>query len=142
MLAANWQRPRHGRPVVVRAVHSSRSSCQASQNNGGCPVQNNLSQFVARDQIFVEIRGAESIDLTKLADELATLRAQMWKESEGKSEMIQATAAIASAEEAARASDRSSVLQHLKKAGQWALDIASRVGTNLVSAALKKVLVD
>ena len=105
-------------------------------------MQNNLSHFVARDQIFVEYRGAEGIDLSKLADELATLRAQMWKESEGKSEMIQATAAIASAEEAARASDRTSVLQHLKKAGQWALDMAAKVGTNLASALLKKVLVD
>ena len=46
--------------------------------------------------------------------------------------------AIAAAEQAANAGDKQGVLRHLKNAGKWAADIASKIGVNVASELIKK----
>ncbi|WPD24013.1 MAG: pentapeptide repeat-containing protein [Candidatus Electrothrix scaldis] len=46
---------------------------------------------------------------------------------------------VAKAEQAARQEDESTMRQHLKSAGQWALDCAQQIGTDVVTEYLKKM---
>jgi uncharacterized protein YjbI with pentapeptide repeats len=48
---------------------------------------------------------------------------------------------IAKAEQAARQQDEQTMQQHLKNAGQWALDCAQKVGTDVLTEYLKKVTI-
>ena len=82
---------------------------------------------------------ASSIDLAKLADELAQLRAAM-KQEATEPEHDVATGNVAMAEKAAKAEDGPKVLEYLKAAGQWALDTATKVGVGVAEAALTKAI--
>ena len=46
---------------------------------------------------------------------------------------------VAKAEQAARQEDEPTMQQHLKNAGQWALDCAQKIGTDVVTEYLKKM---
>ena len=46
---------------------------------------------------------------------------------------------VAKAEQAARQKDEPTMRQHLKSAGQWALDCAQKIGTDVVTEYLKKI---
>lgn len=46
---------------------------------------------------------------------------------------------VAKAEQAARQEDEATMQQHLKNAGQWALDCAQKIGTDVVTEYLKKM---
>ena len=71
---------------------------------------------------------ASSIDLAKLADELAQLRAAM-KQEATEPEHDVATGNVAMAEKAAKAEDGPKVLEYLKAAGQWAWTPPPRSGS-------------
>jgi hypothetical protein len=88
-------------------------------------------------QIWQQSQG--DIDLVALTGELATLRKAMRKEAEEPSH-DKSVAEIGLAEEAAQKADGPSVLKHLKGAGKWALEIASKIGVNLATEAIKKSL--
>ena len=47
---------------------------------------------------------------------------------------------IAKAEKAAKEGDGPKVLEYLKAAGKWALDIAIKVGSSVASAAITKAI--
>jgi hypothetical protein len=79
---------------------------------------------------------ATNLDLSKLADELAVLRATMRTEAHSAEEDA-ALGAVAEAETAARAGDRTRALERLKAAGKWALDVATKVGVEIATTALK-----
>jgi len=79
------------------------------------------------------------IDLSRLAEELSTLRQAMKKEAI-EPEQDEAVAEVGKAERAAKAKDASKVAEYLKSAGKWALDIAKAVGVPLATEALKKSL--
>ncbi|HEY2961400.1 MAG TPA: hypothetical protein VGJ37_03240 [Pyrinomonadaceae bacterium] len=49
-----------------------------------------------------------------------------------------AVGAIAAAESAAKKGDEKSVLDHLKNAGQWAMEIGLKVGVPVAIEAIKK----
>ncbi len=83
--------------------------------------------------------GSYNPDLEALSGELATLRNAMRKEAE-KPPHDKAVAEVGAAEEAAENGDGASVLQHLKNAGNWALDVATKIGVNVASEALKQSL--
>lgn len=82
---------------------------------------------------------AANIDLTALRDELSRLRHKMRQESTSP-EHDTATGEIAAAENAAQNGDESSVLEHLKRAGTWALDVATKIGEKVAVAAIKRAL--
>jgi len=95
----------------------------------------------AHDMTFNQLWNATSqdIDLAKLASELATLREGMRKQ-EKSAEHALAIGEIAGAEIAAKRGDGPTVLQHLKKAGKWALSCAEKIGVGLAVVALKKAI--
>lgn len=81
----------------------------------------------------------ESIDLTSLAKELSQLRQEMRKIATDAEHDI-SIGSIAMAEAAAEAGDGPTALQHLAKAGKWALNAATNIGTGIAVAALKAAL--
>jgi hypothetical protein len=82
---------------------------------------------------------ASSIDLQALATELALLRTELRKYAHD-IEHDQALASVASAEAAAKQSDGPTTLKHLKSAGKWALDTATKIGTTVAAKAIQSAL--
>lgn len=95
----------------------------------------------AHDMNFHQIwnNSKEKIDLSKLANELSLLREKM-KEESAKPEHDISVGAVASAEVAAKDGDGPKVFESLAKAGQWALDVAVKIGVGLATQALKTAL--
>lgn len=95
----------------------------------------------AHDITFQQIwqQSASKIDLASLGRELARLRAAMRAEASDPEHDI-AIGEVAAAEKAAREGNGPIVLEHLRKAGGWALDIATTIGVGVATAALKTSL--
>lgn len=79
----------------------------------------------------------QKLDLPKLVDDLSKLRGEMKKQS-SEPEHDVAVGEIAAAEAAAKAGDEKSVLDHLKNAGQWALEVGMKIGVPVAIEAIKK----
>ena len=84
----------------------------------------------------VDNKTINEIDLVKLGEELTKLRNEL-NTLARKPEQFSEMGEIASAEVAAKSGDRSKVLKHLCKAGQWALDVATKIGVTVAAAAIK-----
>lgn len=93
----------------------------------------------AHDMTFNQLGSQieKSVDLMQLANELSKLRQAMMKESTEVEHSI-AVGEIAKAEQAAQSKDSSKIAEHLKSAGKWALDIASKIGVPIAVEALKR----
>jgi hypothetical protein len=78
-----------------------------------------------------------SIDMTTLATELYRLRMEAKKVAIEPEHDI-AVSEIAKAEQAAKEGQESKVMEHLKSAGKWALDVATKIGTGIALEAIKK----
>lgn len=83
--------------------------------------------------------GQGDINLGSLAQELPVLRAAMRKEA-AEPAHDKAVAAVAEAEEAAKDNDGPGVMGQLHKAGKWAWEMATKLGLNVATEALKKAL--
>jgi len=79
----------------------------------------------------------QSVDLVSLADQLSQLRAAMRKEAVDP-EHDNSVAAIGGAEKSARAGDTTNVVKYLGLAGKWALDAATKLGTDVAVEAIKQ----
>jgi hypothetical protein len=77
-----------------------------------------------------------SQDTAELARELALLRAEL-KARATEPEQDLEIAEIAAAQVAAQKNDGPTALKHLAKAGKWALDVATTIGTNIAVAAIR-----
>lgn len=86
------------------------------------------------NQIWMQLD--EEYDLEKLADELSILRLAM-KEKSTQPDHDIAIGEVSYAENAAREGDGPKSLEHLKKAGSWAFDIATKIGVTVAATALK-----
>jgi hypothetical protein len=95
----------------------------------------------AHNMTFQQVwnQGQGDIDLPHLAADLVKLRSAMKAEAT-LPEHDTAVGAVAAAETAAKQGDGPTVIQHLKSAGKWALDTATKIGTTVASAALKASL--
>ena len=82
---------------------------------------------------------ASDLDLPRLAVELVTLRQALVGEMKS-AEHGMSLGQVAAAEAAASKGDGPTVIKHLKGAGQWALDVATKLGLAIASEALKKSL--
>jgi hypothetical protein len=94
-------------------------------------------QAEAHDFTQVSNQTLGSIDMTALAAELSRLRAEARKEATEPEHDI-AISEIAKAEQAAKEGQSSKVMEHLKAAGKWALDVATKLGTSVALEAIKK----
>ena len=79
---------------------------------------------------------AAGIELPALASELALLRAELRKLATDV-EHDQAVANIGSAEVAAKKNDGEGTFRYLKAAGKWALDTATKIGTQVAVKAIE-----
>lgn len=79
------------------------------------------------------------LDLKSLASELETLRKAMRQEATDAQHDV-AIGEVAAAQTAASAGDGPKAIEHLRNAGKWALDIASKIGVGVATAALKSGL--
>jgi ribosomal protein L18 len=80
---------------------------------------------------------SNSIDLLSLSSELSELRAKL-KEKATDTEHDIAVGSLALAEQAAKKGDGPKTLEYLAKAGKWALDAATQIGTTVAAEAIKK----
>jgi hypothetical protein len=78
-----------------------------------------------------------SIDLANLAEELSRLRKEMKNEAVEPEHDI-AVSEIAKAEQASRSGNGAKAIEHLKSAGNWALDAATKIGTTVAAEVIKK----
>ena len=95
----------------------------------------------ASDMTFQQIWHQEQmkIDLVTLQTDLALLRQAMRREAISLDHDL-AIGEIAGAEEAAKRQDGPAVIKHLKQAGKWALDVATKIGVSVASEALKTAI--
>jgi hypothetical protein len=95
----------------------------------------------AHDIQFTQVWNRLSADtnLSALADDLGKLRTAMRERANEPREDL-ALAEVSQAQLAATAGDGPKALSHLAKAGQWALGIATAIGANLATAAIKSAL--
>lgn len=94
----------------------------------------------AHDMTFNQLwnRYKEDVNLATLANELELFRRKITTKADDSVEAAIAGGEIAKAELAAKQNDGPSVMQHLKSAGNWALDFATSVGSSLVAEVIKK----
>jgi hypothetical protein len=79
----------------------------------------------------------KTVDLEKLANERGKLREAMTQEAKETSHYL-AVGEGAKAEEAAKAKASSKVVESLKAAGKWTLDVATKIGVSLATDVLKQ----
>ena len=79
---------------------------------------------------------AHQLDLPQLARELETLRQELKRQATTR-EQDSAVAAVGAAAEAAEQGDGPEALGRLQRAGKWALDAATAIGTAVAAAAIK-----
>jgi hypothetical protein len=94
-------------------------------------------EATAHDFTQISNQTLGSIDMTALAAELSRLRAEARKDAV-EPEHDMAVSDIAKAEQAAKEGQPSAVVQHLKSAGSWALDVATKIGTSVAVEAIKR----
>ncbi|MBV8852035.1 MAG: hypothetical protein JOY91_01480, partial [Sinobacteraceae bacterium] len=79
---------------------------------------------------------ASQTDLKVLAVQLDQLRVELLKAARDASH-YEAVAAVAKAEEATKKGETASVFSNLKDAGEWALDMASKIGASVAAKAIE-----
>jgi hypothetical protein len=95
------------------------------------------AQNISFNQIWSQV--GSGVDLVNLARELGQMRTEMRKTAQGDPEQDLAVAEIAHAEIAAKSNDGPGALEHLRKAGSWALDVAKSIGAGVAVLAIKSV---
>ena len=88
-------------------------------------------------QVYQE--AATNLDLPKLAKELSELRGTLQQEASNANE-YRALTAVAEAEEAAEKGNGAKALERLKVAGQWTLDVATRIGIPVAQKAIQSAI--
>ena len=95
----------------------------------------------AENMTFNQIwnKSAPGIDIDQLAHELTMLRTALTKQASEPDHFV-ALGAVAAAEKAAKSGDGPGALQHLKAAGTWVWDVATKIGIGVATAAAKGAL--
>ncbi|MFJ2546601.1 hypothetical protein ACIOVF_09070 [Pseudomonas sp. NPDC087612] len=84
-------------------------------------------------------QAASNLDLPTLASELSTLRSSMRSQAT-EVEHDLAVASIGAAEVAAKKQDGAGALEHLKSAGKWAFDVATKIGVGVAAKAIETAI--
>jgi tetratricopeptide (TPR) repeat protein len=80
-----------------------------------------------------------NFDLHALVADLERLKDQLYSEAADPGQ-IHVVGEIESAKRAAARSDQTALVNHLRASGQWALEVATRVGTSVAEAAIRAAL--
>lgn len=118
----------------VKELHmgDNYSAGQAGAMGPGAQASNMTFQ-----QIWNQTR--DSLDLQTLARELGRLNDALRSEAK-EPEHQMAIGAISAAQAEAKRGNGPKSLEYLKKAGAWAFDVATKIGVNVASGAMKSVL--
>jgi hypothetical protein len=84
-------------------------------------------------------QAAAGIDMLALASELTALRVSM-RQQATEIEHDQATACVGAAESAAKKQNVTGALGHLKTAGTWAFEVATKIGTSIAAKAIQTAI--
>lgn len=84
-------------------------------------------------------RPAKAVELAALAEELSMLRSQLTRTAQNDQDR-EAAGAIAEAEKCAKSGDREKTTHYLAKAGSWALQAATAIGTAVAAEAIKNAI--
>lgn len=106
-----------------------------SAGQAGAMGPNAHAENMTFNQIWNQSSG--KINLPDLAKELGILRAEMLKEAKEPQDYSD-IGNLSTAETAAQQGDGPKALQHLAKAGKWALDVATKIGVAVAAAAIKE----
>lgn len=87
----------------------------------------------ARAENFTQNSG---IEIAELADAIARLRVAMAAEATEGDQYI-ALGSVAAAEKEAKAGNKEKAVEYLKSAGKWALDMAQKIGVNVITKAIQ-----
>jgi len=95
----------------------------------------------AHDMTFNQIwaESTSNIDIHQLGRELAELRSGLSKQASEPDHFV-ALGEVAAAEKAAKDGDGPRALEHLKRAGTWVWDVATKIGIGVATAAAKSAL--
>lgn len=99
------------------------------------PHASGIASQVSFQQVWAQNQG--TIDLQGLAKELATLRGALRQRATEPEQDI-AVGQVAAAEAAAKKGDGPKMLEHLKSAGMWVLDVAKDIGVEIAAAVIRK----
>lgn len=102
-------------------------------------VEGSTGVIIGNANSMVLNQGFDNQDLENLASELSQLRAEMKRQSQTVEEDI-ALGSIAKAEIAAKDGDKSGVVKHLKDAGKWAFDVATKIGVSVAAKAIEQLI--
>ncbi|MDY7089719.1 MAG: hypothetical protein SYR96_32020 [Actinomycetota bacterium] len=83
--------------------------------------------------------GSAGIDINSLVNELAQLRLHL-RDHAQTPEQDESVAAVNRAQDSAAKGDGPGTLQHLRRAGKWALTGATTIGTGVAAAAIKSAM--
>ena len=89
----------------------------------------------ARAEHFTQV-SQSSADIKELTDSIERLRSAMATEATDSDHYI-ALGNVAKAEKEAKAGNQDKAIEYLKSAGKWAVDMAQKIGVNVITKAIQ-----
>lgn len=102
-------------------------------------VEGSAGVNIGNDNSLVLNQIFDNNDIKKLINELSLLREEMKRQSTSV-EQDMAIGSIAKAEIALKGGDKSEVIRHLKDAGKWAFDVATKIGVSVATKAIEQLI--
>jgi hypothetical protein len=97
------------------------------------------STIISRSVVDNFKQELKNVDLASLAQELSRVRSAMRQEA-STPEHDMAIGKVATAETCAKKGDGEGTMQHLKDAGKWALEVATKIGTSIAADVIEKAI--
>lgn len=122
-------------------LQNSESKKEVKVETGGGPAFTGDNMDVHHNTFNTQNnKGLEGIDIIRLATDLAKLKYELINiKEEGNFKHIDTIAEIEKAEILAKSEGNGTkVLNHLKKAGKWAFDTATKIGVSVAAEAIKR----
>jgi tetratricopeptide (TPR) repeat protein len=140
-----WQRGRDELRKGLGPIHISNGGMVVIRpgvsysNQGPLGAQGDYAINNGPVQQFEQVAPELKVNLHELVADLEQLRKQLYSEATHP-EQFHAVGEIESAKRAAEKSDQKALIRHLQASGQWALEVATKIGTSLAEAAIKAAL--
>lgn len=123
---------------IIGEITTNQTFMEKNEFKGNTVYAKDNAKITNFTQNYVE--GLDKDDLKTLSEELSILRKELKLAANGKDEYDGPIGAVANAEDAAKKGDKKGVLNFLKSAGKWALDTATKIGTDVAVKAIKDAI--